>query len=30
MVEINVDECLIRLRFGRFVWQAVEVFGKAV
>ena len=30
MFEINVDECLMRLRFGRFVWLAEHIFGQAV
>nr|GAT44919.1 predicted protein [Mycena chlorophos] len=25
--EVNIEECLVRLRFGRFVWQAGELFG---
>ncbi|KAF8078149.1 RNA polymerase III subunit RPC82-domain-containing protein [Lyophyllum atratum] len=29
VLEVNVDECLMRLRFGRFVWQAEDLFGKA-
>ncbi|KDQ60607.1 hypothetical protein JAAARDRAFT_31565 [Jaapia argillacea MUCL 33604] len=29
VLEVNVDECLMRLRFGRFVWQADQLFGKA-
>lgn len=28
--EVNVDECLLRLRYGRYVWQAEQLFGKAV
>lgn len=28
--DINIDECLTRLRFGRYVWQAEQLFGKAV
>ncbi|KAJ7261403.1 RNA polymerase III subunit RPC82-domain-containing protein [Mycena haematopus] len=27
VLEINIEECLLRLRFGRFVWQAGELFG---
>ncbi|KAI0048205.1 hypothetical protein FA95DRAFT_1582316 [Auriscalpium vulgare] len=27
--EVNIDECLTRLRFGRFVWQAGHQFGAA-
>ena len=30
VLEVNVDECLMRLRFGRFVWQAEELWGKPV
>ncbi|KAJ7871487.1 RNA polymerase III subunit RPC82-domain-containing protein [Mycena olivaceomarginata] len=30
VLEVNVEECLVRLRFGRFVWQAGEIFGDAV
>lgn len=30
VLEVNVEECLMRLRFGKFVWQAEELFGKAV
>ena len=30
VLEINTDECLTRLRFGRYVWQAEQLFGKAV
>ncbi|KAF5387156.1 hypothetical protein D9615_001690 [Tricholomella constricta] len=29
VLEVNVDECLMRLRFGRLVWQAEQLFGKA-
>ncbi|KAJ7632237.1 RNA polymerase III subunit RPC82-domain-containing protein [Roridomyces roridus] len=25
--EVNIEECLVRLRFGRFVWQAGQLFG---
>lgn len=28
--ELNVEECLLRLRFGRFVWQAAQLFGDPV
>ncbi|EPQ58252.1 hypothetical protein GLOTRDRAFT_36462 [Gloeophyllum trabeum ATCC 11539] len=28
VVEFNIQECLIRLRFGRFVWQTEVLFGK--
>ncbi|KAG6874316.1 hypothetical protein C0995_001541 [Termitomyces sp. Mi166 len=28
VLEVNVDECLMRLRFGTFVHQAEELFGK--
>ncbi|KAG1749093.1 RNA polymerase III subunit RPC82-domain-containing protein [Suillus paluster] len=27
MLEFNTLECLMRLRFGRFVWQAEQLFG---
>jgi hypothetical protein len=30
VLEFNIDECLMRLRFGRFVWQAEKLFGEAV
>jgi DNA-directed RNA polymerase III subunit RPC3 len=30
VLEFNVDECLMRVRFGRFVWQAEELFGEKV
>lgn len=30
MLEMNVEECLLRLRYGRYVWQAEQLFGKAV
>lgn len=30
VVEVNTDECLMRLRFGKFVWQAEQLFGKGV
>jgi DNA-directed RNA polymerase III subunit RPC3 len=30
VLEVNVLECLMRLRFGRFVWQAEEAFGEKV
>ncbi|KII88926.1 hypothetical protein PLICRDRAFT_91400 [Plicaturopsis crispa FD-325 SS-3] len=26
--EVNTEECLMRLRFGRFVWQAEQIFGQ--
>ncbi|KAF8965272.1 RNA polymerase III subunit RPC82-domain-containing protein [Flammula alnicola] len=26
--EVNVDECLMRMRFGRFIWLAEQIFGK--
>ncbi|KAG6854968.1 hypothetical protein C0991_009791 [Blastosporella zonata] len=29
VLEVNVDECLMRLRFGTFVCQAEKLFGKA-
>ncbi|KAJ7286042.1 hypothetical protein C8J57DRAFT_1286564 [Mycena rebaudengoi] len=28
VLEINMEECLVRLRFGRFVWQAGQLFGE--
>ncbi len=30
MLEVNTEECLMRLRYGRYVWQAEQLFGKAV
>ncbi|THH15597.1 hypothetical protein EW146_g4910 [Bondarzewia mesenterica] len=27
--EVNIDECLVRLRFGRYVWQTEQLFGSA-
>lgn len=30
MFEVNIDECLMRIRFGRFIWLAEELFGKMV
>lgn len=29
VLEFNTDECLMRLRYGRYVWQAGQLFGKA-
>ncbi|KAJ6606563.1 RNA polymerase III subunit RPC82-domain-containing protein [Mycena vulgaris] len=29
VLEVNIEECLLRLRFGRFVWQAGQIFGNA-
>ncbi|KAJ7771765.1 RNA polymerase III subunit RPC82-domain-containing protein [Mycena metata] len=29
VLEVNIEECLLRLRFGRFVWQAGQLFGEA-
>jgi len=29
VVELIVEECLLRLRFGRFVWLTDQLFGKA-
>ncbi|CAA7267952.1 unnamed protein product [Cyclocybe aegerita] len=26
--EVNVDECLMRLRFGRFIWLTEQIFGQ--
>lgn len=28
--EVNIDECLTRLRFGRYVWLAEQRFGTPV
>lgn len=28
--EVNIEQCLIRLRFGKFVWHAGNIFGEAV
>lgn len=28
--ELNTEECLMRLRYGRYVWQAGQIFGTAV
>jgi DNA-directed RNA polymerase III subunit RPC3 len=28
--EVNVDECLMRMRLGKFVWKAEELFGPTV
>ncbi len=30
MIEFNIEECIMRLRFGRFVWLAEEIFARAV
>jgi DNA-directed RNA polymerase III subunit RPC3 len=30
MLEFNTLECLLRLRFGRYVWQAENLFGHTV
>lgn len=30
MLEFNIDECLMRLRFGSFVYRAEDLFGVAV
>ena len=30
VLEVNTDECLTRLRFGRYVWQAEQLYGPAV
>ncbi|TFL07382.1 RNA polymerase III subunit RPC82 helix-turn-helix domain-containing protein [Pterulicium gracile] len=27
--EVNIEQCLIRLRFGKFVWHAGNIFGEA-
>ncbi|KAI0080589.1 hypothetical protein K474DRAFT_1769343 [Panus rudis PR-1116 ss-1] len=29
VLEINVEECLMRLRYGRYVWQAEQLFQSA-
>ncbi|KAI0797830.1 RNA polymerase III subunit RPC82-domain-containing protein [Abortiporus biennis] len=29
VLEVNVEECLLRMRYGRYVWQAEQLFGKA-
>lgn len=29
VLEFNTDDCLMRLRYGRYVWQAEQLFGKA-
>ena len=28
--ELNTDECLMRQRYGRYVWLAEQLFGKPV
>ena len=28
--EVNVEDCLMRTRFGKFVWQAEELYGTIV
>jgi DNA-directed RNA polymerase III subunit RPC3 len=30
VVEMNVEECLMRLRFGKFIWWTTQIFGEAV
>ena len=30
VLEVNTDECLMRMRYGRYVWQAEQLYGKAV
>ena len=30
VLEFNVDECLTRIRYGRYVWISEQLFGKAV
>lgn len=30
VIEFNTEECLLRLRYGRFVWQAEQLYGQAV
>ncbi|EAU88388.2 hypothetical protein CC1G_05154 [Coprinopsis cinerea okayama7 len=29
MYEVNLDECLMRLRYGRYIFQAEKLFGQA-
>ncbi|KAF7796893.1 hypothetical protein EIP86_008078 [Pleurotus ostreatoroseus] len=29
VLEVNTDECLMRMRYGRYVWQAEQLYGKA-
>ncbi|OBZ75623.1 hypothetical protein A0H81_04491 [Grifola frondosa] len=29
LVLVNIDECLMRLRYGRYVWQAAQLYGNA-
>ncbi|KAK2467069.1 hypothetical protein APHAL10511_001327 [Amanita phalloides] len=29
VVEVNIEECLMRLRFGKLVWLTDQIFGKA-
>ncbi|KAF8721906.1 hypothetical protein AX14_010116 [Amanita brunnescens Koide BX004] len=29
VVEMNVEECLMRLRFGKFIWWTTQIFGEA-
>ena len=28
--ELNIDECLLRPRYGRYVWLAEQLYGKPV
>lgn len=30
VIEFNSEECILRLRFGRYVWQAEELYGPRV
>ncbi len=30
VLEVNVDECLMRLRFAKYVWVAESLFGDSV
>ncbi|KAK0445529.1 hypothetical protein EV421DRAFT_1797154 [Armillaria borealis] len=29
VLEVNIEECMMRLRFGKYTWQAEVLFGKA-
>lgn len=29
-LEFNTEECIMRLRYGRYAWQAEQLFGKPV
>ena len=30
ILEFNTEECLLRMRYGRFVWQTEQLFGSPV